>query len=656
MARDQGGLIVYASRSIALLVVLATLWVAPACTAIEAPATREVIHLKGTPFERGRQHGEQLHSKIRSFYTTILATSLMPYINRERPDIALYLTEYQQEKYKKEGEFARLLMLQSALEMEKSIAPEHIEEMKGVAAGAGLEYEQILILNTFLDTVLATRAIAYVLRLGQAPRLKRLEFVGGLDSDGFDNDGDGTIDNKNEGRITKYEPGAWAVMADVPVDAEIRWRLHDPDHVDPATVRVQLDKQIFEFGDPALTTVALKANGTPQEVDPAAPLPAAATLLEVRFKPPAPMPAAATMALIIQAGDTSKVIDPPPLHARFMRDERLVFTTAGMGVPPQQVSNRSVDDGRSQPPASALAVRGSATPDNNPLLGQHFSLLDANSSHKHGVVFVHHPTDGDPFAVVGWAGLIYGMSGMNAGGLATAAVYSDTLDNRLVGTLLGQVVAAGGDLSAGRLTASGLPIGFAVRHILENSSDVVAAEAEIAKLSHVLGWNYLLADGKSGMRAVEVDAGAVSFPPPATPSPQTFSYGPGDVDALGRRMSSVGPDDMQVGAHYRLNTKDVMTLPVTETIRIDPQRFWSSYYYKSLRVSNLVADQVAADYGKLGLTRVQTLLGHEAVVDTSDSMNAVVYEPATGLVHAAMGAVPATSMPFETVDLNKGAP
>ena len=626
-----------------LILLLAALGVAllpGACSHIEAPPTREVIHLSGSPYARGKQHGERLGSKIHSFHTTILTTSLVPYINRERPDIALYLTEYNDAKYDN-GEFARQLLLQSAHEMEKSLTPEHIEEMRGVADGSGMAYEDILVLNTFLDTVLVVRAIAYVLRLGQAPHVTRLEFIGSIGSDGFDNNGDGFVDNKNEGRIDPYEPSPHAVMADVPLDAEIRFRLSDPEGVDPQTVRIQLGDQVFEAGDPALTI---------------APVGDAGDRIEVRFKPPTPLPAAATVAMIIQAGDTSNVVDPPPQHARFMRDERMTFTTAGVGAAPQDVLNRNVDDGRSQPPSSAFALRGSAVANGEPLLGQHFSLLDANSSHKHTVVLLHHPQDGESFATVGWAGLLYGLSGMNTAGLATAAVYSDTLDNRLVGALLAQILAGGGDLAAGRLIANGVPAGFALRRILEKSTDVASAAAELADVDHVLGWNFLLADAKGGLQAVEVDSGAVSFPAKPKPITQSFTYGPDDADPAMQELASVGPDDLRIAAHFQANTNDVMKLPVTETIIINSQRTWSSFYYKSLRVFALTADRLAAGYGKFDVKAVQELLGDPALVDTSDSMNAVVYEPAKGRLHTAMGAVPATSMPFEAVVLTKEAP
>lgn len=613
------------------------LCLATACTAIDPPPYREVVHLKGTPYERGLAHGKAMSSKIRSFYTTILGTSLLPYVNRERPDIALHLHEYRQEKYLN-GEFSRLLLLESAEEMSKTIAPEHIEEMKGVADGSGVEYEKILLLNTFLDTVLAVRAVAYVLRLGQAPVLKSVAFGGGLDADGFDNDGDGHTDEKNEGRVTKYASMPRALMAEVPLDATIEWVLADPDGVDPQTVRVQLDEQVFEPGDPALKT-ELVNEGT----------------LKVTFSPPAPLPAAATVALLIQAGDTSVVTDPPPDHARFMRDERIVFTTKGSGMPPQHAPNQGVSDGRSQPPASAFAVRGTATPDGAPRLAQHFSLLDANTSHKHTVVFVHHPDKGPAFVTVGWAGCIWGMSGMNADGVAAAAIYSDTLDSSLVGSLVAQVLGPGGGLASARLVAGGNPIGLMMRRVLERAGDVEGARAEIAAQTHALGWNVLLADKAGGMMAVEFDSGAVAVPPPDTPKTQLVSYGPDSDLAADRRLGSAGVDDVHIAAHFQKNTKDVMTLPVG-VATISAQPTWSSYYFRSLRVFNLTNTELRAGYGHWDTPAIEKLLGHPALVDSSDSMNAVVYEPASLKLRHAMGAVPATRMPFETVDLGEVAP
>ena len=45
------------------------------------------------------------------------------------------------------------------------------------------------------------------------------------------------------------------------------------------------------------------------------------------------------------------------------------------------------------------------------------------------------------------------------------------------------------------------------------------------------------------------------------------------------------------------------------------------------------------------------IIGLYELVDQRDSMNAAVYEPERGLLHFAMGQVPATSGPWVTVDV-----
>src|SRR5690606_21926185 len=144
-----------------------------------------------------------------------------------------------------------------------------------------------------------------------------------------------------------------------------------------------------------------------------------------------PLAPGAISSVVVQAGDRKIVEQPPPAHARFMRDERMTFSVKGAGKAPHEIANRGFEDGRTQPPAFAFAARGAAT-GGDPLLAQHFALLDANTAHKHTAVFIHQPERGPAFAVVGWAGVIWGFSGLNVRGLAYGCTYSDSLDNSVV--------------------------------------------------------------------------------------------------------------------------------------------------------------------------------------------------------------------------------
>ena len=78
--------------------------------------------------------------------------------------------------------------------------------MQGIADGANLPYEDILILNTFMDTMLGFRGMTFFIRKLQAPSVEQLAFEGGLDTDGIDNDSDGETDEADESVIVPYDP------------------------------------------------------------------------------------------------------------------------------------------------------------------------------------------------------------------------------------------------------------------------------------------------------------------------------------------------------------------------------------------------------------------------------------------------------------------
>ena len=104
-----------------------------------APPGLEIVTLSGTPYQRGFQHGQHFQGKIRSFYQRLLGSSLLPYLSREQPDIAGVLPYYQQPQFA-QGNFAWQLLLESGRELEKSVPPDMVQEMHGIADG----YAQIL--------------------------------------------------------------------------------------------------------------------------------------------------------------------------------------------------------------------------------------------------------------------------------------------------------------------------------------------------------------------------------------------------------------------------------------------------------------------------------------------------------------------------------
>lgn len=597
-----------------------------ACAPAKAPPTREVIHLHGSPYERGLEHGTRLRSKVLSLHATLLTNSLIPYLSREQPDIVSMLPAYAAERYQN-GAFGHELLLDSAKNIERSLPRAVRDELRGIADGSGLPYDDVLILNTFIDTTLAVRAVSFAIRLSRAPQLESVELLG-AESDGVDNAGDGTIDEPGEGLLSPYAATPYGSLVELPPTTRVRAVLSSPRHVDRATVRVELDGVVYTQADPELAF---------QDLSP--------ERLELTLTPRAPLPAASTVTLVLGAGDQLLLEKPPPAHASFMRDEELVFTTRGAGLALRDVRRPVLDDHRTQPPAFAFAVRGAMTPDGAPLLAQHFAMLDANTSHRHTAVFVHHPESGPAFMTVGWAGVAFGMSGMNEKGLAWACNPADTLNNSVVGS----VVASIADLSQAKLLAGGLPIGFAGRKVLENSSSAAEAATLMRSLTYAFGWSCLVADAAGGLEAVEVHSDVFR-----DGEKGVHGYGPEDLDGDGRRFSSVTADDLETGSCRVKNVADIATFTIAGQ-RVVPEKTWSSFFFRARRGIDATARVLGARRGHVDVEAAEAVLAAPELVDTSDSMNAVVYELAVKTAHVAMGSEPATASPFEATGFDEGA-
>lgn len=593
-----------------------------ACSPLTKPPTRELIELRGSPYDRGLQHGTQLRSKVRSFYTTLLTNSLFPYLSREQPDIASFLPEYAAERYQ-HGNFAYELMLDSAKNIERSLNRATREELQGIADGSGLTYQQILVLNTFVDTVLAVRGVALAIRLARAPLVKSVEFVG-ADTDGVDNDSDGQIDEPGEGHFEPYLPELYGLAVELAPAAAIRVVLTEVDGVDPATVRIYLDNQLYTQDSPELVLTELSP-----------------TELQVTLTPSTPLANALTTTFVIGAGDRKTIEVPLPAHESFMRDEEIAFTTRGAGLHRRDVRRPRLTDGRTRPPPIALGVRGSMTAGGGSFIAQHFSLLDANTAFKHTIAIRHVPETGPAFVTIGWAGIVYGLSGMSERGVGYACDPSDTLDNSVVGSVLAQVA----DLSRAKLVAQGMPIGFLGRKILEQATDAASARDLIGNAERVYGWTCVLGDRSGGLEAIEVDSDIFH-----DGSRGVFPLSTTELDATGRRYASTSDDDFVLGSNFVKNVPDITTLSIAGQ-RIVPQRQWSGFFYRSRRAVDGVKGRIEAGKGTIDAEFLQQLIGDDQFIDQSDSMNAVVLDFEHLQVRSAMGQVPATSGPFEVTEV-----
>jgi hypothetical protein len=600
--------------------ILCALLLCFSCAPAQPPPTRELLHVSGKPYDMGLQHGKALKSKINSFYTRMLTASLLPYLGREQADIETLLPVYAGSAYAN-GAFAHQLLVDSAKSIETSLSDDVREEMKGVADGSGLAYEDVLLLNTFTDSTLAVRGISLAIRLSRAPRFDSFR-IEGLESDGLDNDGDGTVDQMNEGTLAPFNPVPFAQFVEVPAAPVFHVQVSDPDGIDPKSVRFEIDARVYTENSPQIALAPTSADGG----------------MEITFSP-GDLGPPGVHTLVVSLSDAKVLTRPAPDHESVIRDEEIVFTTAGTGLKPWEVRRPRLDDGRTRAPSFAIGLKGSRVAA-GPMLAQNFALLDASSAHEHTLVLVHHPDTGPAYVTVGWAGVVYGFSGMNSNGVAYACNPADTLSNSVVQSVIAQV----GDLSTAKLTASGAPIGLAAREVLGQATDAASAVNAMETLKHTYGWTCDFVDKSGGMQGLEINSGTFGT--------AFYSYGSTDVDAHAQRLSSVSDDDLFLASAYQKNLDDAPMLTIAGQ-RVVPERMWSTFFYRSRRAVDEVARQL-----KNGMTvqDVEGLIGEDELVDHSDSMNAVVYEPATLTLHSAIGTEPANAAPYVDFTLTEKAP
>lgn len=96
-------------------------------------STVPVIELSGTPFEMGLKHGQALKDIIREFVDTVTSVHRMnnSYLNVEKDSLEAFCKKN--------------------LGYLEKFSPELVEEMHGIADGAGVTFDEILYLNSFLE-------------------------------------------------------------------------------------------------------------------------------------------------------------------------------------------------------------------------------------------------------------------------------------------------------------------------------------------------------------------------------------------------------------------------------------------------------------------------------------------------------------------------
>lgn len=565
------------------------------------PGDREipVVRLRGSPAEIGRAHGAALADDIRTLYERFLGAQVLPYLNRQQKtvdDAVMGLGRYMEREEYQDGKFAFQFLLDSAETLKAEQPADYLAEIEGIAAGAGISPETALVLNTFGDTLLGMLSLSFYTERKEAPALVSVELP--LSGDGRDNDFDGVKDEVDEATIY-YEPVTQAVRTGIPA-GRLRLRLRDEDGVARANLQVlvngvALPEDARTYGGGG-TEVTLDFDTTPYWRDD-------------------------WNTLAVQASDEAVVEEPPPVHPHTMRQARL--TIGGT-----QAAGRAVNAGIHDAPGAGVSFAVAAA--DGSLVARNFVLLDANTAHDHTAVFVFEPapTQALPkprrYAVVGWAGASWALTGMNDAGQAVSVNIVETLDN-------GMARGTGeGDL----LKAKGITFGAVGRWVLAHDWSPQEFEAGMAQLRGASGVAVQLADARrKTVTTCELKAGITL--------PAVRCYGTGATSPAFRPSKNT----VAALAAYRAFPLDASGDLLAGAIELAPQSAWSTEWLQSYTTfANLARALAAAPPGKDARKWIE-IMRTPGVASLRNSMQSAVMLPDQEL-WVGVGRLPSTDSKF----------
>lgn len=168
---------------------------------------------------------------------------------------------------------------------------------------------------------------------------------------------------------------------------------------------------------------------------------------------------------------------------------------------------------------SAFAVWGRATADGALFHGRNFDWITSAGLEDTAVLALYEPEDLQPFASVGYAGVIGTLSGLNMSGISISQIGAITKDTSF----------------------RGLPLEFVLRRLLEECETLEDAAELMHSVKHTVGYNYVVADGDEPMaRAFETTAHHIAEFGPNDPK-ETAEYAVRIEDAVFRSDEAMDP-------------------------------------------------------------------------------------------------------------------
>jgi predicted choloylglycine hydrolase len=286
----------------------------------------------------------------------------------------------------------------------------------------------------------------------------------------------------------------------------------------------------------------------------------------------------------------------------------------------------------SPPGCTNFAVFGQWTEDRRLLHGRNLDWNIRGRAQEDAVILVWRPEGGIPFMMVGWAGCIGSVSGMNAKGITAGEMTSTSPDE----------------------TFDGLPLFLTTRRVLEKAGTLEEAVKIMKTSPPTLGWNYVIGDGKiPDAVAVEVDAkSCVVLGPGASQENETTGH-LALPDAV-RRTNHPCSDVQFKKVFSHMGKQRGMDLSDWEKARpglrfmVSRGDSWRRYHWLGEQIQNLP--------GKIGVKAALQLLAN-GPVKCNATLHACVFDPKNHIAYVAnAGSDPvktASDRPFVKIDFGK---
>ena len=138
---------------------------------------------------------------------------------------------------------------------------------------------------------------------------------------------------------------------------------------------------------------------------------------------------------------------------------------------------------------STVSVTGSASGAGEPMLGRNLDFPSLGIAHRHSLVVVRHPTEGQTTVSVGWPLLIGVFSGMNQAGVSLAMMEVYTAESSI----------------------AGMPYAFQYRRALEQSNSTSEVIQFIRAAKHTASNNLMVLDAYGDSAVLEITAKQVAL-------------------------------------------------------------------------------------------------------------------------------------------------